>query len=87
MSEVRKVALKAAELLREDGWIQGSFCTDEGRCLRGALDVAAEGLGLSVSKTWNKVYDRVGMPARWNDDPARTKEEVLNLLEQIAEDA
>jgi hypothetical protein len=59
-----------------------SFCT------MGAIDLIYE--GLNYSKAFRKVFEAVNKleqkrtyVSAWNDDPARTKEEVVNLLKEL----
>jgi hypothetical protein len=90
---------ETAKLLRKKGWMQGAPYNGAGnQCLvytvdcilrrlgQGGLegtmlDVASplmEALGLAPSAYWATLLD-------WNDEPGRTADEVITLLEQTAE--
>ena len=93
--EWRDSFLKAAELLEQKGWCQGTACNAAGEhCLLGAIWYARYGHdaphGPVPSKyKWGEVFDRVAPytarhPADWNDTPGRTKEEVIAALRAAA---
>jgi len=72
--------LKAADTMIERGWCQGRFVDDDARvCLVGALFQALP------RRRYEKTLDIViemfnGEPAKWNDKPGRTEEEVVDAL-------
>jgi hypothetical protein len=84
------VLLEAADLLRERGWCQ-HFLSDGGRfCAEGAIRKAAEG---TLAKTSLKFIQARGLLKKhlgakyiavWNDDPRRTKKQVIEALEAAA---
>lgn len=84
------VLLRAADLLTEFGWRQmhvgskrqGAFCA------YGATNEAARDL-VAPREVWQearrRLRDAVGRSvAHWNDDPARTKAEVVSKLREAA---
>lgn len=89
---------KAADLLRNRGWIQGSYRNKHGFCLVGSLiyvskyySGACDGT-LSDAKTAHHLLEQYCTygknhinPASWNDIPGRTKQEVLTLLRNAAD--
>jgi hypothetical protein len=82
---VNEIRLKAAELIEERGWCQrcaqdkdGSICADEAVALaagkeRGLLIAVHVGMGF---------YNDGPALFLWNDDPSRTKKEVLARLRE-----
>lgn len=88
--------MKAWELLETSGWCQGAEARSFGGkavsaeanvaasfCLVGAVihtygERAARPI---IVKLWSVV--RTFSPAEWNDDPSRTKEEVVALLREL----
>lgn len=82
------------------GWHQGSFFSERDpgvpndlpACLVGSMsDVSAR--NNFVVDAWNSVvlsiYSRIGNQKsfpRWNDEPGRTKEEVIDMLTEVAKD-
>lgn len=80
-----------SDVLRRDGWCQGSWGLEDGRtCLDGAL-IRAD---LSFQMNWamQNACDVATVGGRtyifgerivWNDTPGRTKEEVIALLEKV----
>lgn len=91
----QEVCAKAAELIRQHGWMQGRFGDKRnGYCLQGALNFAYDGRprGCRVPL---EVVDLIGVhlpPSRWgnyvawNDDPSRTIDEVLAVLDAAGEE-
>lgn len=102
MAEEQNVAspfLRAAEIIRQDGWTQGHYeCADGSVCLIGALRLA-----FGYEPEWGPpgeddapdhspyytAYSQIHTetvcgPEAWNDMPVRTKDEVLTLLERTA---
>ncbi len=85
---------KAADLIERDGWCQGSYQNETGRCLVGALDWVAN----EVRDQWPRpnyearwlvidmlgVYG-VGLEVGWNDTPGRTADEVTEILRAAAD--
>ena len=84
------VFIKAADLLREKGWGQGAFRPKGGGlCVLGALNVALgfsfdDLEGLDLLPFFAEVDGADLRLARWNDEPSRTKGEVLEALEHFA---
>jgi hypothetical protein len=87
----RDVFQRAAEILRERGWCQGQYVCDDGSCcLLGAV-LTAEDPDAPVDRPWPRwmqdYWDAAvprGLPATWNDEPGRTADEVIALLERLA---
>lgn len=92
---------EAKYLIQNNGWHQGGFSTYDARevecfCLLGAVNKiswgAAYGEGLYKTVGMNYLTDAVQerdpecyFPAEYNDNPARTKEEILSLLDRAIE--
>ena len=97
----RRVAERAAELIRADGWAQGwQGGPDVGWCAAGALAAAAdetapgaEGAALTdaLELVAEALADRPGRdaaalgPPAWNDHPDRTCADVLQALDTAAD--
>ena len=89
----RKDCRQAAELIRQDGWCQGISRKSTGeRCLMDAIR-GATGYNQNIALDYERYKDvrsriceklNVIYPTHWNDDPMRTKEEVVDLLEDVA---
>lgn len=94
----RQALLKAAEIVRERGLCQGQMVDKQQRvCAMGAMSIAMSGLcdhrwmNLYIMAT-NAVIEELarrkqinlgGIPD-WNDQPGRTKEEVIDVLTAAA---
>lgn len=84
-----RVLTRAAQLIRERGWIQGDFDDETGAlCLWGAVRTASRNLGGDAAEldAMDVLRDRTGnrdvsVPL-WNDARGRTVGEVLRLLER-----
>ena len=94
MTTEAEVYREAASLIRKYGWVQGEYGgTEEGFCINGALYEAARLLG-NPPLIYRRVRLRL-LPllpgafriSNWQDDPHRTVEDVLTLLEQAATEA
>ena len=82
----RQRLLAAAQYIRHYGWCQEQTIAENGAvCLVGAVhfcgdekeypNTELEKLGIALGTPWI---------ADWNDDPSRTKEEVIAVLEKVA---
>ena len=81
-----EVLKEAAQIIEEHGWVQGKpGRPGEGYCMVGAIQevsgftpclITAVGLVRSITQE-DLAY--------WNDQPGRTKEEVLHVLRKAAE--
>jgi hypothetical protein len=90
----RKDCKKAAEVIRKDGWVQKrSIGPNNEHCLMNAVQHATGYWivsGQANRDRYNAVRERIKAklgiryPAVWNDAQDRTKEEVLDLLEDLA---
>lgn len=85
VSEEKASALlkEAAALIREKGWCQRQLKSDNGEyCAMGAIEAKTERFDeFSAAKALMK--QRIGghSVTKWNDEPQRTKDEVLAALE------
>lgn len=93
MSAGQQVLLDAADLIEEKGWIQGAnWRPGLGYCVFGAINKVTQN-DLAFSDAVGRVLTEIGrlnQPwtggiARWNDEPGRTKDEVLAALRKAAE--
>ena len=86
MSDVRKGLERAADLIRERGWVQGHFGTEDGAvCISTAiyLAIGPTDIDAAVQSVHRELQLRGwqhGLIA-WNDVDGRTLEDVLELLE------
>jgi len=94
--DVSELAMKTIELLEDKGWTQGHYTNDDGQhCLVGAIFTTADGHDSSTEydSISANLIDELVIAARrkydspslisltwWNDQPNRTKEEVIDLL-------
>lgn len=93
----RSLFAEAADIVEERGWWQGHYFGPNGEvCLIGACLAAQTGARRSadlpadfrfgwVEDALEPLLGRWGRSAVWNDDPARTKDEVVALLRQAAQ--
>lgn len=89
----RRLLDKAKSLIEEVGWYQGYFSRIDnsgqicGYCIMGALRQARDEEDLwEYSAAYHYIMDKLGVKSRveifqYNDDPGRTKEEVLALFD------
>ncbi len=80
-----EVILGAIERLERHGWCQGKSIHGAERCVFGAIRGAAWSFGGDWCwMTMRRVEAANGIPfetiAYWNDEPGRTKEEVVDAL-------
>lgn len=90
MDETGKILLRAAKLIEQRGWTQGTYEDGDGcLCVLGAIVVAE--LGGRTPKDWEaatmdasavyRLEDTVQRHANaWNDKRGRTAEEVIDAL-------
>ena len=81
--ETRRVFRDARRLLIEKGWIQGHSSSPLGFCIMGAL--WHEGIE-SNSPAYKSIHQLLGAGSSvsaWNDDPSRTKAEVIDLFDRL----
>lgn len=94
-----EVFRKAAEVLEQDGWVQGKMHTPDGHCLIGALEMALWGRAFDwtidveqrgdmsrLAALFGTFLDRSSV-IKWNDAEGRTKEDVVKALLQVADTA
>lgn len=88
MSAIADILRRAADIIEENGWIQGTLVDDEtgAVCAIGAIQQACR--QIDTPTYWSArnalgqyVDDGVSI---WNDDEDRTKEEVLAALREAA---
>lgn len=84
-TEVREAARAAVGVLQRDGWCQWTLCTPDGRrCMVGSVHVVA------APAVAEEVFDRArrvigkNLLVAWNDEPRRTVDEVVSVLERVA---
>ena len=71
------------------GWHPGpGYWVDNNTCMVGAVMRAARELGFTFHKYDDDAhwfcYKRIGFGSHWNDEPGRTKEEVVSALREAA---
>lgn len=86
------VLRRAADLLEEFGWCQGDYGSKEAGafCAVGACRQASSDLNFRRDEyglMWPESALELDNVPPWNDDPARTKEEVIARLREAAERA
>ena len=87
LDDAGEVLLKAAEIIEERGWCQNALSNGTGFCAVGALGMASrERGGQGFTEAWARLEANVlGLNvADWNDNPFRTKEEVVAKLRAVA---
>lgn len=85
---IKEHLLRAADLLETKGWIQEQVKSEKGFCAMGAIYETCEldevnndcSCFLCVG-VLRKVHEQL---SDWNDEPGRTKEEVIALLREEA---
>ena len=100
MEERKTILLRAKEIIRERGWIQGTLeSVSGGVCLVGACNLATK--EHHAGKDWDWLYESdphqelelnrffranfgAVTAACWNDQPDRTKQDVLDVLDRMA---
>lgn len=85
--KARKLLNDAADLIEEEGWIQGEEHNSGGYCAIGALKRISGSEWPHITKAHivavGALSSRVASPiVDWNDAPGRTKEEVVNTLRE-----
>lgn len=81
--------LKAASILRRDGWCQGQYRKGDKSCLVSAVYRATHYAEPWEDDNgyWGALYQAtgssMGLLSNWNDQPGRTQEEVIELLERV----
>jgi hypothetical protein len=91
-NEIADVLDDAADYIEKHGWVQGAAFDDylhrtPAACAYGALSqVAADGQGrvLYAAQRDLEVFVGTRWIGEWNDDPARTKQEVLDAFRAAA---
>jgi hypothetical protein len=90
--ETRRVLQDARRILLERGWCRQIRMDADGRvCLVGAIEVAMHGsvrFNHTHGNTYKAADDILGPfgirdAAEWNDDPSRTKAEVIDLFDRL----
>lgn len=85
------VFTEAADLIRDRGHSIGKLVDDEGRlCLYGAINLAMHGDPVRCTTKSTNAVDKLRPllggehPVRWNNEPERTRLEVVGLLRKAA---
>ena len=82
---VRGVLLAAARLIERKGWCQGAGTDARGRhCLMGALNEVGTIRGIDRARTALMRQFPGSFVTTWNDEPWRTKKQVLTALRTAA---
>lgn len=94
LDDASRLLLRAADIIESHGWCQNSYTSAGGKlCLLGAVKVArgltpedAEDTEALVERACERVYVSLGLRRVhiWNDEPGRTKEEVIAKLRSVA---
>lgn len=89
LDRVSRLLLKAADIMEVGGHCKGMAQDGAAHCLSGAVSQAAFGFGSwGLWHGHNEAFERVRAsiedPISWNDDPARTKDEVVAKLRAVA---
>jgi hypothetical protein len=77
---------RAIEILNERGWIIGTVSGPNGEtCMMGAVEFATS--DLDEYRDYEEIIKRVvgPDPVMWNDDPNRSKDEVIEALRKASE--
>jgi hypothetical protein len=91
MDDVKGILEGARHLIETYGWIQGSYVSDDGFCLMGALYATPgwfrefEESGVAIEAVESAISDRCGEftpVTRYNDSVATSKEEILGVLDE-----
>lgn len=82
------ILYRSADVLMLHGWIQGRPSGPDGFCVLGAIGLISGADALEpptelVSRALRDVIGR-GSLIEWNDDPGRTKSEVIQALQEAA---
>ncbi len=92
---VKKLLEGALKEIRTRGWIQGTFSSDDGVCLLGAIDAvyghtaepwetqdaAERAIKRRIARKQHRAIDGVSI-ADWNDRKGRKEAEVVALLKE-----
>lgn len=74
--------MRPSQLIEKYGWVQGIYGSLEiGFCAEGAIRAADRHPPMSFN-TWLQMHNHAYDKVFWNDDPKRTKEEVISALKQ-----
>ncbi len=86
LEQWRQDLLSAADLIRKYGWRRGSYGTiDTGYCTLGALRVVTGHLDTEASRKFREALRPTRYIPVWNDRVAKSKEEVIAKLEEVAQ--
>lgn len=90
------ILLGAAEIIRQNGWVQRRYTDGRGYCLLGAIKEHMKSVGLADRWTWdtsvedvlrdkiNELYGIDDHPACWNDAYCTSREQAIFVLESAA---
>lgn len=81
---------KSIQRLTERGWCQGSFEDKDGRCCAlGVMGRVDDFQSTAFTEAVRYVAMEIGDDMSiigWNDNPGRTKEEVISLFQKVADE-
>lgn len=91
----QEILLKAADILEEKGWIQGSLGFDsKGYCAFGAMLTACSAGNFGLDKATEKMSNALNNNStlhfhdsaifQWNDGTGQTKENVVSKMREVA---
>jgi hypothetical protein len=90
VDDIGRDLLAAADYIEEHGWCQGRPYLGESACVIGAVNIVTNGdKRLFETDRLRHAMERVhktlgGSAISWNDNPTRTKEEVVSALRKAA---
>jgi hypothetical protein len=85
MSSTGDFLRTAAMVIEKHGWVQGKFGSELcGFCILGAMLHTCDVTNITRAQMFLDTITGLYGVAHWNDQPGRTKEEVLALLTQAA---
>jgi hypothetical protein len=87
----QEVLSGAADLIEEHGWVRGEYGGEEhGFCAMGAILYRSHGYALAYNRARQRLMRELvhsGSIVFWNDNVAKSKDEVVETLRRVAADA
>jgi hypothetical protein len=88
LSQTAKDLLTMADCIERDGWCQRSLYNMGNVCILGAgykTKIFNTSDEARINGAYRALFTHLGMePAKWNDAPERTVEQVLTMLKELA---